>query len=566
MVELILFILLFFIPGIILLNYLKLEKKEIVVLCFPVSISLIGLIFYFTSFFLPINIFIIYFVSLIFLILFLLNFNNLKHVFSINFRFFLNPFIIFIFILFFLSIFILFFSLDLHFDSLSYHLPLINEFSINGKMPFYQEQLNGFKVIANTYPLLFESITGLTRMFSIFMWKSIPAFIFLFTLFIIYLLTNLEDKKNNWFASIFFGLSSAVFFLSHSFLSDLFLTMNFLISFYFIQLYFRKQQRAFFVLSVFFAVSMILTKFIGLVFLLILLVFVLLKSKKLKEVLMYFSLVVVFSSFFFISKISSLLWLYSKYSSIPSQSAPLINLFFIVLNKLLIAFTSLYFIPVIVFFILAFFSKNLRKNALFLAFFISIFFIILSFGKVNEFVFGSTYRYFLPLYALICVLAGKYFSSIIFEKTVYSNIAKLVFVLGLFYSVIVISPNAIDLLNNSESIYSNSYVKALHEFIPNNFSSKVFFANVYNPILLGLENTFILDFFSFDGFPSGSCEFLYNQKVNRIVFFNSNNILQEFDENNFLTNLNNEIEENKCGKKLFQQGNWIIILELSSST
>jgi len=425
------------------------------------------------------------------------------------------------------GLFILVFSLSLtaffipantiqDYDDLSYHLPIIYDFSDDGKKTFFAEPHNIYEYRSNQFPLLLESFTGVTNYFlgSVF-FKFVPFFSLILSLFLIFFLSRLIGFKEH-FSVMLFALAPSVLVFTRYFYTDIFLSMLFLGCVFFILNYLKTQQKYFIFVSGFLAGLMFLTKFTGVVFFIGLLLFLFYKKKFRESVL--FSLIFVLVAFVFVSSHFGIpiqqitVGDYGKIASNPFIEIP--SKAFDVAKILIDRFAEAYYIPFIPFlFLLALFWRTKNEMNLLVLFFISLIFFLFVNIVVNAEPTSTGFpRYFFPLYALLCVFSGIQLKKMAFfkDKRIFLFVSILFVLLMFLISIFVLSI----LVPESKTVH---YSRIGGE-IPNNSDVSVWFVNGA-ALKSRIDKAVLYDYSWQADFSGEPCVFLQSQEINYIVYF-----------------------------------------------
>ena len=563
MIGLILGLIIFTIPGFLVLEYIKFNDANKIILGIVLSFGITGLLFYALSYVIPINIFLVSIYSLI--LLFFLNKkknsfkNELKNIFKskiVNHKVSSLLFIL-IFVIFVIGMLYLFLVPIQTWDDLSYHVPLINDFGENGQFKTYNAPKNIFEIRANRFPKLFESTIGVMKLISEFdYWRIIPMIILLLTGYIIFIILKEVGRPTLWGPLLFISTRQILYF-AISYYVDIYLSMIILTSIYFLIKYLKKNSLDMLLLMGFFLGLGILTKFTGIIFFCLIVCFLLYKTQDLFATIKMSLVTSITCAFYILLQIANLtvdnrlgIGTYGKV--IGSRLLEVFSTNFIQIITIFWYFNlSHVFSSVVFLFALAFiFQKNQNKNMREILLFVFVGFILITCFFEAKPTFTGFPRYFFPIYGLLCIAAALFFEKL--SETKIKSVARAIIIasviMGMFtYSSIV--TNEI-----SKHSFGQQETFAINNYIPNHEGVTVFFTTA-EPLILGLENTTVKDFSAYSNFPENVCEFLKKEKINYIVI--KRNVAGMTTGNNYNLPYNNltrsleiEIKTSQCTKQI----------------
>jgi len=432
-------------------------------------------------------------------------------------------------------------------DDLSYHLPIIYDIAEDGKKTFFVEPYNIYQLRSNSFPLLFESFVGTTKFFlgSEFFW-FVSFFALILSLFLIYFISK-QEGYTQLFSVVIYALSPFVLLFSRYFYTDIFLSLFFLSSVFFVLKYVKDDNLFFLGVAGFCSGLMFLTKFTGGIFFVGLLLFLLFK-RKFKPALFFTLIFVLVSSVFFVSHLNfsaqkESIGGYGEVSNNLSLSIPS-NLF--KSFKIIFTIFSAYFYLLPIMLILGvFWIKPPEKNFLFLMLFTFGCFLLVT--VVTEVTSTGFYRYFLPIYSLLCIYSGFQLNKIFFLKN-----AKLSAIFGLIFVLftLILSVNLLSYLTIEKNFEPRNYYY-LANVIENDFDVKVWFVN-WDAIHI-LDKPVLYDHIWKTDFSGDPCDFLKKNKINYLIYLNieKESFSEQLDD--FGLNLKKSLLEGNCSEIILQK-------------
>lgn len=570
--DFIIMVLISFVPGFILLKNKEMPKINIIILSMVISIAVSSFILYSISLVVAVRALIIY-SYIIFLLILLIYFRrDFVNFFNINLKEnkkrnekILEDISLFLLVILIvlLAVFHLY-TPGTRWDEYSYHLPMINQYSVNGKAETFNEVDNGYMELSNNFPSLFHAFLGLNkRIIESGLWKNYLTIFFILTLGVIYLISK-EIGTDNFYGFTIFGLSSFVIMCARSFYVEIFFTMLFLSGILFLLFFLRKKNKQSLILSAFLFGLLIITKYYGIIFIIIITIYLINKIKK-EQLFIFLIIIFLVPSLFFISHLSFFspdlgLGDYGR----PSFQLPhLINNTSLVLSYLFEYFISLRFFPLAVLSLLGIFllKKPPQKQFIRLALFIIIGFVFLNFFLESTPTFRGFTRYLIPLFAMLCIISGSFIKM--FLSKLKNNKVKL-FSMLLILTLIFFS--SYHLIGSSATFlmvikyYNVGAIQLLTQNIPNEESSHILFVGA-NAFVYRFDKAKIYDYHSKKFNEDNVCSVLKENKINYIVKFEIEND-SKFKNKKFDENLNNSVKEGYCGIKEIERAGEIAIYKI----
>lgn len=563
MLEIIALIISLTIPGYLAIRKEKFDFLEKLILGVFLSIAITSFIYYSLTFFVAVNKTIIFGYSLILLILFswiekekirgIIKDERIKlRDTKIKKRRIKKENLIEVIGLFLLTLIIVFTCFFVYLNNLviadeaSFHLPTINDYAEDGEKTFYENPKNLYEVMSNQFPLLFESFTGINKiLIKERAWKLFPLLPLIISIGLIYLVGRENGKKNS-FSLLIYSLSPIVIILSWSFYVELFLVMIFLGAVYFLLKYIESVNKRHLIIASFLMGLLILTKLSGIIFVMGLLFFLLYKRKPKQAVIsvcILFLVLITYTSYLIENPTDkSGLGDYGKISEdllvrTPKNFLRLGELFYWF-------FSSQAYFPLIPFlFLLSFFwIEKKERNILELTLICLVFFIFFTVISASYPTKSGFHRYFIPLYALICVISGNQI------KKMWEKNKRLFFIVGCLSLSIMVYTSALLVLDMNNILLSEGKGEPkLYSFIPNDSNVNVWYINGAAKIH-GLEKTISYDFISFEKFDSTPCEFLKEKKINRMVYYHNDELPRTIANKVFGKKLKESLDKNECSE------------------
>lgn len=461
------------------------------------------------------------------------------------------------------------------YDDFSYHIPLINAFVENGTMPLYAEPSNEFEIVANGFPHLFEVVAAIGKMTLGFDVLLIPLVVYAVAALLI-ALTLKEFGFGGWWGALFFASAILVFYGGVSFYVDVFLSACLLAAALFIIEYQKNARASAAVLSGFFMGAMVLVKFSAVIFVVPLLALVFWKFRDYRWIAIAGSAALLTGVVFYVRNVllfgSPLYGLYEMQdtafamSTLADLFTDLLGTVFYTIREFVI---SNFLLIVLIFSALAFagYAINRQRETWLVArvpifvFVSSIVLIALS-NPVSA-MYEHTARFLMPAYALMCLSAGVYAESTLKRVDARMIVVAFMVLASILASLNVVGSTLLFYASNMEQVKEGSWYAKIVQSVPNSQDTAVFFANTFNPIILGLEKTEVRDHTSYTSMDTNSCRFLDAHDIDYVVFFRLNEIIAEFDRNGFLSDLKQAVDSERCGEILYERGRWILIYKVA---
>jgi len=539
MIEFIAFIITLTIPG-----YLLIEKHftgiQKAILSVFLSLSVTSFLYYFIISFFGISKELIYVYFLLLLALFIIikkpsinaAFNSIQKIKLKPIKFPKNSLpdlLVFFLVVLVLSLafFLVFSKTTLAYDDTAYHLPITNDIADDGQKTFFSETYNIYQVRSNQFPLLFESFAGATKfLLQSNIFKFTSFFSVILSLFLIFFISRLMGY-NEFFSAALFALTPVIVIFTRFFHVDLFLSMFFLGSVFFVLNYVKTEKSIFLIISAFLAGLMFLTKFTGAIFFAGLFLFLLYK-REFKASFLFALIFVLIFLVFVVSHFNVPVEAMSigGYSSFIAES-PFVQIPFDVFETARILFyyffhnLFIFFIPFLFLFGLFLIKKN--ENDFFLLFMISsfLFFLVVF---VNGALPNNTAfpRFFLPVYALLCIFSGVQLKKLIFlNNKIFSFFVVLLFFSASFTSFQYLGTEL-----------SKTPEPNFEDLIDNDPDTVVWFVNG-SAFQIGLENATLCDYVWRPSFSGNPCAFLREHEIDYVVYFYSDKEPDLFFNGNF---------------------------------
>jgi len=409
-----------------------------------------------------------------------------------------------------------------YWDDLTYHVPLINDFAEDGQFETYAQPKNDFELRSNRYPLLFETAVGIPKMLSPFpAWKLVPAIAFALAAYTIFLLSKEAKKPTVWGAVLFVSTIEILWHSAASFYVDIYLSMLIAGAVYFALRFLKERQKALLFASSLFIGTAILTKFTGIIFAALLIAFIAFKTRKIKTGLCAALSALAVSAAYAVSQLLSYGFNtnvgIANYGTISENGIAHsflrnISMTASILGNFLLTFR---FSPVVLVLFAASIVKN-RKNTQALLNHATL---LLGIGFLLATFFSKAFptptglpRYLFPIYGLSCASAGAYITSIDrgLMKKIVMAMALVSILLGFFVIVDEFGPKIEYYSAQGPELSSGGMP------IPNEKGIRVFFP-ISNAFVLGLEKTDLRDFQSYKHIDSNVCRFLTEQEIDYVV-------------------------------------------------
>jgi len=456
------------------------------------------------------------------------------------------------------------------YDTLSYHLPIIEDFSSDGILTKFSHETNVYEIRVNRWPAGIEIFTGFVGLSSsTSLWKLMPFYLFLNALLAIYLFAK-NFGNNPILPVLLFSLSPFVNIFTGSFYNDISVVFFFILSALLLFNYLKSKNTWSLIIAGIIGGGLFLIKFTGIIFFLSLVVFLIYKKSSLKDI-----------SIFSISGLAIVLpYVVNFFTQPPISSTNLLGYFGILVDSsqiIVLVLMNLY--TIFSYILLKFFLGHFLILVLALSFFaiykrkklsglvslclISLillisFFLFSADTPISDFID----RFFLPIYALMCVLATLAINFIKINVNVRKTLGVILimYLLVYFFVPIKFDRSVHTWTEKSPDIWPNY----LYKYALDEKYDSIFFANAVNPIIYKLEDKKITDYSSYSDYSIDPCTFLNKHSVDLVVFFNSGNILNLSNDKSFLQKLLNTINNNECGEKLYDKPPWIKIYSVAT--
>lgn len=448
---------------------------------------------------------------------------------------------------------------DTNFDSVSYHLPFINEFAKYGQIPFPKNPINWTDHVHFVFPKAVETIYGLAD-------QLIPEFHsfihFLILISVVSILNRLAVRfgvKDNWATgALFLGSTSAAFLfvfnmlqITSGFFVELTIFMFFLILLVF--LLEEKNQSNNIILLFILGMAISLSKINAIIYLVAAGSVVWLFTKEWK-----YSVAAIAGGVagFFAHLVPVLLSQYSFFEelklvqAISDGTSTTISRRAEILLKSVQRFMS---VGTIGFgFMLAIPMMWIRKEArvLLAILIVSFFFFFVSFlasdlYSLTYFQFAAYYMYgFVGISIIPLVLFIERLSLFLHE---HAETAKIL----LFFPFLVlgvVSTLGSIYFYQQHYLYSGEYYYDILNNIPNDETTKLFFMNNINPVTLNLDKATIVDHTTFSSVSGDPCVFWRKNEITHIVFWALSDNYYQLGKGNskFYEDAKKELFEENC--------------------
>ncbi len=566
--EILLLLLILFVPGFIATRNLKLEFWERTIYAVILSLGISSFTLYLLSFFTRVSPLIIWaYVACLVSLLFACRKNIQEYVKTFDKEGLKNrdPFFWAVFLPMISIVVFAAYTVSngppLYPDEYTYHLPIINEFAENGQISTFENPINAYQHISNQLPFLFESFAGFLKMFFLKpFWKFLSPLAMLLAGGALYYTTKSVSQRT-LLPPIFWILSPIVLIFGLGYLVDVFLSFAFFCSVLFLSKNFETKEHRYIYFAGFFAGITILTKLMGGVLALILLLF-LVAEKRYPQSLKFFAATFLTSLIFFTKKVL----VEPSISSLTLQENFEVYGFLIKLTEALgqlpVLFLSrLYLMPIILGLIPL--SLWLRKKGLkriqvlcYIGFWVFVLIVSAVPGTRTE---GAFPRYFIPILGLFSLAAGITFETILekIKKRKKKVLAGLLLIFLLF-SLTTYSGLALNIFRMQEE--TEEKYGLFSKNIPNDSSSLVLVLNGRG-FIYGLEKVTYYDHLSSLEYYRPACDFLRENKISHVVYHHPHtmpwSVPKEFGED-----LKQALDKNVCSQPVGSYSTWVTIYKV----
>lgn len=554
-------ILMFMLPGFLLLDYIKFRSANKILFGIVLSFGITGFLFYSISFAMPVNHIMIAVYSLILLYLAYLKRNSFREEISGLFRASIlkNAFdkaLLFLLFFIFIILGIYIAATPVHaFDDFVYHVPLINDFSQDGKFERYSQPKIDLELRANRYPLLFETILGVAKFSSgVEYWRILPVIFLVLAAYLIFLISK-ELGHANLLGPFLFVSSLHVFQNSTTYSLDIFMSLVLLTAIYFLILNLKNNNNANLFFAGFFMGLGILTKLTGIIFFALIIIFLIIKKNKMQSVIK-----MAFAVFLTISIYATAQVAYygvdanmgvGAWSTIAGDFFGTFTRNFSEIFVVLFDFIVIFEFSIIA---LVFFALSMAKNRKEDISFLNQLALFLLLGLIFAFSltqylpsYSDIPRFLFPVYALICTSAG-FFTAILGNE----KIRKILEIAVIIIAITALYETACLQMQYAGGIIYGKTDAGYSSLLPNESGTKIFFPTS-SALVLGLEETELADITTYKKIDLGVCDFLKKEKINYVVIHwigNWEYELRKFGSPNFdfVKELVEEVDTGECTK------------------
>ncbi len=575
MLEVLLFLLILFVPGFIVTKRLGLEFWERTVYSIVISVGISAFIFYTISFFTKVTPELAWaYFGILFVLLIKLRKDFYGYLKLVNKKSMQNksPYFWLVLVPFLLVIFAGAYAISylpaIYHDDYVFHVPAINEFAENGQKTLYNNPKNLYEFTSNQAPLLFHSFAGTLKMFFVIpFWELLSPLSLILAGISLYFITK-SVKQKTLLPTLFWMLSGLVFAASLSANVDIFLCFAFFSSILFLFKHIEESQRGYLYLAGFFAGLTILTKITGIILVSGLIIFLLFEKKYRKSVLFLLTTalttVVFFAQKFYMGFSLSYL---KTYAELPAQGFlqnAAIN-FSTVFNYLVILFsTSNYFFLIVLGFVpLALLLKKRGPTRISTLGTISfwVFVIATSIVAAQPRLAGFP-RYFAPVLGLIALSAGINLELVLEKiRSVRKHFLTASIIFVLLLTLFDLTTYTKDAFFMPAEIDKEGFYGTLTSTVPNDPSSVVYVANS-GPIILGLEKVTYYDLTSSMEYYTPACDFLKDNEIKWVIYSRPDKIPVHLPPE-FGQDFQKSLDTNKCSKFLGGSRTWVGLFEIT---